>query len=626
MATADETKPAVSEPTATPGAQSGVLLARLDFLLAGLVVLFAFVVALFPARNSDFLQQLATGRLVAQGQYSFGADPFTVAGDKTGWVNHSWLYGLVSYLLYQLPRIGPELVVVLKALLVACVAGLMLRLGRRPGQTLYIPAVVTALAVLAISPRVFLQPVVISYLFLALTLCLLEHPRRLRERGGAADAAPTAWWLIPPLFVLWVNCDQWFVLGPLTVALYWVGELLQKDSKGRAGLLGGVLATSVAACLINPYHVRAFTLPAQFAFSEGMDILKGDSHFRTQSVTPLQELYFKPYLGLSAAGLAYFPLAVLGLVSFVLVGNSFPWWRVMVWLGYLLLSLSHARAIPFFAVVAGPITALNFLDFAQARAATAGSRTSRFALGGRLLALLAGVFVLVAGAVGLLQANPQDERRVGVGVVIDPLLKRAAEKFAQHASPDGAFPFVCFNNSPEVVPYLSWFSPGVRAFADGRLPQFPEAARAYRQIKESLASVPAVDSAPGGLGGPGLVDTGYRDIFRDWGLHYYLLSDADPLRQLALIQKFVTQPAEWGLVDVEGRALLFAWHDPAAKPVAERVGFDLTHEAPIHAVFPPQRHPSAKLRAFIDFLVERLGGEHGWRGGCNRAARPLAPG
>lgn len=32
-----------------------------------------------------------------------------------------------------------------------------------------------------------------------------------------------------------------------------------------------------------------------------------------------------------------------------------------------------------------------------------------------------------------------------------------------------------------------------------------------------------------------------------------------------------------------------------------------TPEIPIHAVFPPQRHPSAKLRAFVDFLVERLG-------------------
>lgn len=35
-------------------------------------------------------------------------------------------------------------------------------------------------------------------------------------------------------------------------------------------------------------------------------------------------------------------------------------------------------------------------------------------------------------------------------------------------------------------------------------------------------------------------------------------------------------------------------------------------EIPIHAVFPPQRHPSAKLRAFVDFLVERLGRRDGW--------------
>lgn len=34
-------------------------------------------------------------------------------------------------------------------------------------------------------------------------------------------------------------------------------------------------------------------------------------------------------------------------------------------------------------------------------------------------------------------------------------------------------------------------------------------------------------------------------------------------------------------------------------------------EVPIHAVFPSQRHPSAKLRAFIDFLVRRLCRERG---------------
>jgi DNA-binding transcriptional LysR family regulator len=40
-----------------------------------------------------------------------------------------------------------------------------------------------------------------------------------------------------------------------------------------------------------------------------------------------------------------------------------------------------------------------------------------------------------------------------------------------------------------------------------------------------------------------------------------------------------------------------------------------TPEIPIHAVFPPQRHPSAKLRAFVDFLVERLGRRDGWLAG-----------
>lgn len=40
-----------------------------------------------------------------------------------------------------------------------------------------------------------------------------------------------------------------------------------------------------------------------------------------------------------------------------------------------------------------------------------------------------------------------------------------------------------------------------------------------------------------------------------------------------------------------------------------------TPEIPIHAVFPPQRHLSAKLRAFVDFLVERLGRRDGWLAG-----------
>jgi DNA-binding transcriptional LysR family regulator len=45
-----------------------------------------------------------------------------------------------------------------------------------------------------------------------------------------------------------------------------------------------------------------------------------------------------------------------------------------------------------------------------------------------------------------------------------------------------------------------------------------------------------------------------------------------------------------------------------------------TPQLPIHAVFPPQRHPSAKLRAFVDFLAAHFAQGSDWACG-SRAAR-----
>src|SRR5262245_38105483 len=49
---------------------------RVDLALAVLVLSLAFLAASFPARNSDLWFHLATGRRLAQGQYTFGTDPF----------------------------------------------------------------------------------------------------------------------------------------------------------------------------------------------------------------------------------------------------------------------------------------------------------------------------------------------------------------------------------------------------------------------------------------------------------------------------------------------------------------------------------------------------------------------
>ena len=102
------------------------------FLLV-LTFLLAFILAAFSIRNTDVFQQLAVGRLIANGEYSFGQDPISwtsqpvswansLTGEKIVWVNHAWLFGLGTYGLYRLDESGAVLVTC-KALLVVVTVG-----------------------------------------------------------------------------------------------------------------------------------------------------------------------------------------------------------------------------------------------------------------------------------------------------------------------------------------------------------------------------------------------------------------------------------------------------------------------------------------------------------------------
>jgi hypothetical protein len=157
----------------------------LDSALVVLVLIFAFLVASFPAVNPDFFTQAATGRMILNGEYHFGVDPFVYSTSDTDYfVNHSWLFAVLMHVLYQIPSIGGTIVVIFKALLIAVLAGVMFRASRRPGQSPWIAAASTALAILVLSPRVYLQSTCLSYLFLGVTLWLLIAGRQEKIGSG----------------------------------------------------------------------------------------------------------------------------------------------------------------------------------------------------------------------------------------------------------------------------------------------------------------------------------------------------------------------------------------------------------------------------------------------------------
>jgi hypothetical protein len=589
----------------------------LDGVLVALVLLFAFECALFPAANSDFFMHAAVGRAISTG-VPLSVDPFAFTTAGVYWVNHNWLYDLAVWAIYSIPEVGGVLLVVLKALAIAALAELMLRSARPPGRSLWIPAACVGLAILVLSARVFLQPVCVSYLFLGLTFWLLRRPRLFDKRtagvpGRRAEApARPLWslWLLPPLFALWVNLDGWFLLGPAVVALYLLGEALQVwivpgddgPAPGELRTLTLALVVGVAACLLNPFHYHAFVLPAQLGFTEAGELLRDDIQFKTTFLSPFDNdpnlgyTYLHSNVGLSVAGVAYFPLALFGAASFGLSlwAGKLNLSRLLVWASFFALSALHMRAIPFFAVIGGPIMALNFLDFAAARSGTAATRggAARWAVGGRLLTAFAVVVLLVVGWTGWLQARPQEQRRVGWTVEPDASLRAAAQQIAAWRR-DGLLQgdVHWFNDSPEVLNYMAWYCPGERGFFDQRLALYDRNVVAeYLQVRKSLDSHQEKEA-------------GWRKVFRPHDVRFLFHFDIDPQRTSSPIRRLFEGGKEWPLAFQSGRALIFGWRaDPAkaGKPddpfLAPEINDEVKAFGPeaVRAPEPPARAPQPR--------------------------------
>jgi hypothetical protein len=498
-------------------------------LLSGLVLVLAFLSASFLARNSDVWFHLATGRLLAEREFSFGIDPFAYTTEGVYWANHAWLFDLGLYGLYNL--VGGAGLVVLKALLVTALAALLLGV-RRPGSGPGLPVVCTTLAVIAMSPRLLLQPACVSYFLLGLTFWLLWRPQTPGKHGTPAFP-------LLAVFALWVNFDEWFLLGPALVALFWVGERLE----GRRQTPGWLVPAGLAVCLLNPYTFHAFTLPPELAVVSWTGGLRQDTRLAAQFASPWQPLSLHP------AAVAYYVLTALGLISFLLNPKALRGWRLVVWLPFALLAAWQARTIPFFAVVAAPITALNGQDFLADHRWVAAS----LKLAGAVLlvpALLALIFFTWPGWLA------GQGRHVAWGLQADPSLERVARTLEQWrrqgllAQGERVFAL-----SPDVAHYSAWFCPGERHFFDHRYRLFPGAAQDFETVCQALQP----DLFPGQS-----VAKNWREVLRQHGVSIVVFSDREPQRLGAVLHRLAAEPRHWTLLQVPGQALIAGWN--AARP------------------------------------------------------------
>lgn len=488
-----------------------------------LCVVLALAVTLFPARNSDLFFHLAAGRQLLEGTYNFQIDPFLYTADQP-LVNHSWLYAGILYSIHQFPA-GPEILVVLKAILAAVTIGLIASCSRAPAGTMSISVFALGLAALGIGGRWLLQPFVISAFLLALTLFLVE---RISRDGKGTPIPFWAWLVFPGICLFWVNLDAWFFLGPLVISF-----CLAKRSTPLAIVCWVI-------CLANPWGWNAFQLPLnlcgfQEAYAPYKELFKA-------WFAPFGSTYLQTSVGGSLTGLAFMPIAIISLVFvFIRPGNlANP--KTWVLFFFLAMGLYTTRTLPFFCIVGAWFVVTSFKP-ADKAGELSGHRLVLPKLGLVVLLLLA----IGGGLTGWVHSRPREERMLGLGIIPDPSLKEMAvwvanQKKSGNWTPDREV----FHLSVDFSNYLAWFAPGTKGFIDHRLKLSKKASNDYLTCHDAL--VPRLLSAENAKLDP----SDWKEIFERWKVSYLLLQVARTEEMDALLGLLTQNRELWDVIRVDG--------------------------------------------------------------------------
>jgi hypothetical protein len=440
-------------------------------LLVLLLACVALASGLSPITNYDYWWHLKTGALILEAKEVPRADPFSFTAKGEPWVDHEWLFQVVSYLGHV--ALGPAVLVALKALLVLGLALLMAHHARREGSSEAGIAILTSAALVGASFRFDVRPELVSLLGLPLVVWLA-----IRARDSGRHRLLLA---VPPVVALWSNLHPGAILAPVVLAAGAAATFLHErvslppaagapsDTRSRfAPRLALAAAATALATAANPYGFRIYQVPFELS--------------RLLASLP------SPNLEWARPRIADFPLffatAVLTIVILVVCRRRLDPIAAPTLALAGFLAAAHLRNIGLFFVL---------LPIGLARPAAALSIRLKSGAAGRRPASLRPA----SGSPGAAGVRPGFVAAVVVYVISVPLLTVLPPKLAWGLGvapgnePSGAVDFLDRENVGERLyndvrfgGYLIWRRfPGHQVFIDGRNEVYP------RLLREVFASV-----------------------------------------------------------------------------------------------------------------------------------------
>ncbi len=314
-------------------------------MLGGLLVGAAFAMGRVAILDPDSWWHIKTGELILSTHHWATTDPYSYTSAGAPWISCEWLGDVFMAVIYRLGGLrGLEafLIVMTSAVILGIYGFATLRSGNC--KAAFLVSIVLAPLVM---PSFNLRPQMLGYLFLVLTLIALERFRQGKQR---------AVWLLPLLFLIWVNTHGSWIIGLGTVGLYIACGLVSFQIGGLEARrwtnserirLETVFMLSLAAIPITPYGVRLAAYPFQLVSSYPL------------AVATVQEWRVMPF---DVTGGKIFLALVLG---FFLAQAAFRFsWHLEEFLLFLFgvaMACMHVRFlllfVPFFAPLAAVILA-----------------------------------------------------------------------------------------------------------------------------------------------------------------------------------------------------------------------------------------------------------------------------
>jgi hypothetical protein len=324
-------------------------------MLGAMLVGASFVVVRAFNVDPDLWWHVKTGELILSTHKWATTDPYSYTSYGAPWMSCEWLGDVLLAAVYRLGGLwGLEaLLIVLASAVTLALYGLATLRSRNSKAGFVAAAALLALANLSFT----LRPQMLGYLFLILTLIAVERFRQGKQR---------AVWLLPILFLIWINTHGSWIVGLGVIVLYIACGLVDfqagsleawRWTRSERLRLETVFMLCLATIPITPYGPRLAMYP--FTVASSLPV----------SVASVLEWQVMPF---NLEGGKIFLVLILGFFFLQMVFR-FSWslFEVLLFIGGVGLACLHLRFVmlfvPFFAPLFATVVARWFPAYDKAK-------------------------------------------------------------------------------------------------------------------------------------------------------------------------------------------------------------------------------------------------------------------